>query len=96
VIQQAILQVLPPILDPEFSESSYGSRPKRSAHGAIRQVKTIVKSGYRTVVDVDLGKFFDSVNHGVLMARVAQRVTDQVIGFDWTIPESRGVGREYD
>jgi RNA-directed DNA polymerase len=79
VIQQAILQVLTPIFDPEFSESSYGSRPKRSAHGAIRQVKTIVKSGYRIVVDIDLEKFFDSVNHDVLIARVAQKVTDKVL-----------------
>jgi RNA-directed DNA polymerase len=79
VIQQAILQVLTPIFDPEFSESSYGSRPKRSAHGAIRQVKTIVKSGYRMVVDIDLEKFFDSVNHDVVMAKVAQKVTDKVL-----------------
>ena len=58
VIQQAILQVLTPIFDPGFSESSFGSRPKRSAHGAIRQVKTVVKAGYRCAVDLDLEKFF--------------------------------------
>jgi RNA-directed DNA polymerase len=57
VIQQAILQVLTPIFDPGFSESSFGSRPKRSAHGAIRQVKTFVKAGYRYGVDLDLEKF---------------------------------------
>jgi RNA-directed DNA polymerase len=79
VIQQSILQVLTPVFDPEFSESSYGSRPKRSAHRAIRQVKTVIKSGYRIVVDIDLEKFFDSVNRDVLMARVAQKVADKVL-----------------
>ncbi len=77
VIQQAILQVLSPIFDPGFSESSYGSRPKRSAHGAIRQVKTAVKAGYRYAVDLDLEKFFDTVNHDVLMSRIARKVTDK-------------------
>jgi RNA-directed DNA polymerase len=79
VIQQAILQVLTPIFDPGFSESSFGSRPKRSAHGAIRQVKTFVKAGYRYAVDLDLEKFFDTVNHDVLMSRIARKVTDKVL-----------------
>jgi RNA-directed DNA polymerase len=79
VIQQAILQVLTPLFDPEFSESSYGCRPQRSAHGAIVQVKAIVKSGYRVVVDLDLEKFFDSVNHDVLISRIAHKVTDKVL-----------------
>jgi len=79
VIQQAILQVLTPIFDPGFSESSYGSRPKRSAHGAIRQVKTIVKGGYRYAVDLDLEQFFDTVNHDVLMSRIARKVSDKVL-----------------
>lgn len=79
VIQQAILQVLTPIFDPEFSESSFGSRPKRSAHGAIRQVKTRIKTGYRYGVDLDLEKFFDTVNHDVLMSRIARKVTDKVL-----------------
>ncbi|MGI0484738.1 group II intron reverse transcriptase/maturase [Pantanalinema rosaneae CENA516] len=79
VIQQAILQVLSPIFDPGFSESSFGSRPKRSAHGAIRQVKTVVKAGYRYAVDLDLEKFFDTVNHDVLMSRIARKVTDKVL-----------------
>lgn len=79
VIQQAILQVLSPIFESEFSESSYGSRPKRSAHGAIRQVKTIVKMGYRYAVDLDLEKFFDTVNHDVLMSRIARKVTDKLL-----------------
>lgn len=79
VIQQAILQMLTPIFDPGFSESSYGSRPKRSAQVAIRQVKTFVKEGYRYAVDLDLEKFFDTVNHDVLMSRIARRVTDKVL-----------------
>jgi RNA-directed DNA polymerase len=79
VIQQAILQVLTPIFDPGFSESSYGSRPKRSAHGAIRQVKTYIKAGYSIAVDLDLEKFFDTVNHDGLMSRLARKVTDKVL-----------------
>jgi RNA-directed DNA polymerase len=79
VIQQAILQVLTPIFDPGFSESSYGSRPHRSAHGAIQQVKTIVKAGYRIAVDLDLEKFFDTVHHDVLISRVARKVADKVL-----------------
>jgi RNA-directed DNA polymerase len=79
VIQQAILQVLTPMFDPAFSESSYGSRPHRSAHGAIQQVKTIVKAGHRIAVDLDLEKFFDTVNHDVLMSRVARNVPDKVL-----------------
>ena len=79
VIQQAMLQVLTPIFDPEFSESSYGSRPHRSAHGAIFQVKAFIKAGYRGAVDLDLEKFFDQVNHDVLMSRVARKVTDKVL-----------------
>lgn len=87
VIQQAILQVFTPIFDPEFNafgnaartEFSFGCRPKRSAHGAVRQVKTFVKAGYRQVVDLDLEKFFVPVNHDVLMARVARKVTDKVL-----------------
>ncbi|MCY7277334.1 MAG: group II intron reverse transcriptase/maturase [Phormidesmis sp. CAN_BIN44] len=79
VIQQAILQVLTPMFDPAFSESSYGSRPQRSAHGAIQQVKTMVKAGHRIVVDLDLEKFFDTVNHDVLMSRVARKVSDKVL-----------------
>jgi RNA-directed DNA polymerase len=87
VIQQAILQVLTPIFDPSFNafgnaartEFSFGCRPKRSAHGAIRQVKAFVKAGHRQVVDLDLEKFFDTVNHDVLMARVARKVTDKVL-----------------
>ncbi|MEO1211826.1 MAG: group II intron reverse transcriptase/maturase [Cyanobacteria bacterium J06638_20] len=79
VIQQAILQVLTPIFDPDFSESSYGSRPKRSAHGAIKQVKAYLKAGYRIAVDLDLEKFFDTVQHDVLMARVGWKVHNKVL-----------------
>ena len=79
VIQQAILQVLTPIFDPEFSESSFGSRPKRSAHGAIKQIKGYLKEGYRIAVDLDLEKFFDTVCHDVLMARVSRKVHDKVL-----------------
>jgi len=77
VIQQAIAQVMTPIFDPEFSDSSYGFRPKRSAHGALRQVKADIKSGYRIAVDLDLAKFFDNVDHDILMARVARRIGDK-------------------
>lgn len=79
VIQQAISQVLTPLFDPEFSEFSFGCRPQRSAHGAIKQVKDYVKQGYRGVVDLDLEKFFDTVNHDVLMARVARKVRDKTL-----------------
>jgi RNA-directed DNA polymerase len=77
VIQQAIAQVLMPIFDPGFSESSFGFRPKRSAHGALRQVQGHIRAGYRIAVDLDLAKFFDNVQHDILMARVARKVGDK-------------------
>lgn len=77
VIQQAIGQVLMPIFDADFSESSFGFRPGRSAHGALRQVQQHISEGYRIAVDLDLEKFFDKVNHDVLMARVARKVGDK-------------------
>lgn len=77
VIQQAILQVLSPIFEPSFSDSSYGSRPKRSAHGAIKQAKQIIKAGYRICVDLDIEKFFDTVQHDTLMSRIARKVKDK-------------------
>lgn len=77
VIQQAIAQVMTPIFDPAFSESSYGFRPKRSAHGALKQVKADIQAGYRIAVDLDLAKFFDNVDHDILMARVARRIGDK-------------------
>lgn len=79
LIQQAIAQVLGPIFDPGFSESSFGFRPRRSAHGALRQVQAFLRAGYRIAVDLDIEKFFDRVNHDVLMVRVARKVTDRRI-----------------
>lgn len=75
-IQQAVAQVLQPLFDPHFSAFSFGFRPGRSAHGAIRQAQHYVQSGRRIVVDVDLAKFFDRVNHDILMERVARVVKD--------------------
>jgi RNA-directed DNA polymerase len=77
LIQQAILQVLTPIFDPGFSESSFGFRPKRSAHGAIKQAQQSIREGYRHGVDRDLAKFFDKVQHDVLLARVSRKVRDK-------------------
>ena len=79
LIQQALLQVLTPIFDPSFSESSYGFRPGRSAHQAVLQARKHMAAGYRWVVDMDLEKFFDLVNHDVLMARVARRIEDKAV-----------------
>jgi RNA-directed DNA polymerase len=76
-LQQAILQVLQPIFDPTFSEHSYGFRPGRRAHDAVCQAQRYVQSGRRWVVDVDLEKFFDRVNHDVLLARLAKRIGDK-------------------
>jgi RNA-directed DNA polymerase len=77
LIQQAIAQVLGPIFDPEFSESSCGFRPGRSAHDGVRQVKKFIKQGCKIAVDLDLAKFFDRVDHDILMSRVSRRVTDK-------------------
>ena len=77
LIQQALNQVLSPIFDSNFSQSSYGFRPGRSAHQAVRQAQAYVASGKRWVVDIDLEKFFDRVNHDILMSRVARRVSDK-------------------
>lgn len=79
LIQQALLQVLQPLIDPSFSESSYGFRPGRRAHDAVRQAQRHVQDGYRVVVDVDLEKFFDQVNHDILMERLARRVNDKAV-----------------
>src|SRR6478609_7013933 len=77
LIQQALLQVLQKQWDPTFSEHSYGFRPGRSAHQAVAQAQRYIAAGYSVVVDLDLEKFFDRVNHDGLMARVAARVTDK-------------------
>lgn len=76
-IGQAILQVLTPIFDPHFSDHSYGFRPKRSAHMAIKRAQSYIQAGHRWVVDMDLEKFFDRVNHDILMSRVARRINDK-------------------
>jgi RNA-directed DNA polymerase len=78
VIQQASAQVLGPILDPEFSASSFGLRPGRSAHQAVRQIQGYIKAGSTVAVDLDRAKFFDRVNHDTLMTRVARRGRDKV------------------
>jgi RNA-directed DNA polymerase len=77
LIQQAIYQALMPVFDPGFSEFSYGFRLGRSAHEAVRKVREYIREGYRAAVDMDLSRFFDSVNHDVLMHRVAKRVRDK-------------------
>ena len=80
-IQQALLQVLQPQFDPTFSEHSYGFRPGRRAHDAVCQAQKYIQEGRRWVVDVDLEKFFDRVNHDVLMGRLARRISDtRVLG----------------
>ena len=77
VIQQAIAQVLTPIIDPTFSSASYGFRPQRSAHDAVKQVRSYIEQGYRVTIDVDLSKFFDTVDHDILMARLSRHVNDK-------------------
>jgi RNA-directed DNA polymerase len=76
LIQQALLQVLQPIVDPTLSEHSYGFRPGRRAHDAVLAAQSYVQSGRRVVVDVDLEKFFDRVNHDILISRLQKRIED--------------------
>lgn len=76
-IQQAMMQVLQARWDASFSDSSYGFRPGRSAHQAVKQAHEYIRAGYHWVVDLDLEKFFDRVNHDVLMNRIAKRVSDK-------------------
>jgi RNA-directed DNA polymerase len=77
LIQQGLLQVLTPIFEPHFSEASFGFRPGRSAHQAVKRAEAFVAEGYEWVVDLDIEKFFDRVNHDMLMARVARKVADK-------------------
>jgi group II intron reverse transcriptase/maturase len=80
-IQQALQQALTPIFDPGFSDSSYGFRPGRRAHDAVRAARSYIQAGYKWVVDLDLEKFFDRVNHDRLLARLARKVNDaRVLG----------------
>ncbi|MGV1352858.1 group II intron reverse transcriptase/maturase [Klebsiella pneumoniae] len=79
LIQQALLQVLQPLIDPTFSEHSHGFRPGRSAHDAVKAARAYVQSGKRVVVDVDLAKFFDRVNHDILVDRLKKRIPDTAV-----------------
>jgi group II intron reverse transcriptase/maturase len=79
MVQQAVLQVLEPIFEPTFHASSHGFRPKRGAHTAVAEATGHLRSGYQTVVDLDLAKFFDHVHHQRLLARLAERVKDERI-----------------
>lgn len=79
MIQQALLQKLSPIFDPHFSQWSFGFRPERSAHDAVKASQAHMAAGYRWVVDMDLEKFFDRVNHDILMSRLARRIADKEI-----------------
>jgi RNA-directed DNA polymerase len=79
MIQQALHQVLSPIFDPTFSDASFGFRPGRGAHDAVQRAREHIAAGYRWVVDLDLAKFFDTVNHDVLMRLVAKRVKDKSV-----------------
>jgi RNA-directed DNA polymerase len=93
VIQQAISQVLTPIFDPCFSHESYGFRPNRSARQAIRKVEKDVREGYGYAVDLDLEKFFDTVDHDILMSRVARKARDKgLLRRIGEIPARRGGG----
>jgi len=79
LIQQALNQVLQRHFDPRFSDESFGFRPKRSAHQAIERAREHIAAGYRWVVDMDLEKFFDRVNHDILMSRLARHIEDKRI-----------------
>lgn len=79
LIQQALHQVLSPVFEPGFSESSYGFRPGRNAGQAVLKAREYVEAGHRWVVDIDLEAFFDRVNHDMLMARVARQVKDKQV-----------------
>jgi RNA-directed DNA polymerase len=79
LIQQALLQVLQPLIDPTFSDHSHGFRPGRNAHDAVKAARAYVQSGKRVVVDVDLAKFFDRVNHDILMDRLKRRIPDTAV-----------------
>ena len=83
LIQQALLQVLQPLIDPTFSEHSHGFRPGRRAHDAVKAAREYVQAGKRVVVDVDLAKFFDRVNHDILIDRLGKRIDDA--GVIWLV-----------
>jgi group II intron reverse transcriptase/maturase len=79
MVQQAIMQILQPIFEPSFSDSSYGFRPGRSAHQAIVRAKEYYDEGYTSVVDIDLAKYFDTVNHDILLGLVSREVKDKAV-----------------
>jgi group II intron reverse transcriptase/maturase len=79
MVQQAVVQVLQPIFEQTFSDSSYGFRPRRSAHQAIRRAKQYYEEGYTYVVDLDLEKYFDTVNHDLLIRMVRETVKDEAV-----------------
>jgi len=79
LIQQALLQVLQPLIDPTFSDHSHGFRSGRRAHDAVKAARAYVQSGKRVVVDVDLAKFFDRVNHDILIDRLKRRIDDAAV-----------------
>ena len=79
LIQQALLQVLTPIFDPKFSPLSFGFRPGRSAHDAVKTARSFIRQGFRFVVDMDLEKFFDRVNHDILLAKLANVISDKPV-----------------
>ncbi len=78
-VQQAIHQVIEKVVDPTFSDSSFGFRPKRSAHDAMRKAKEYYEKGYRTVVDIDMKQYFDTVNHDKLMYHVEEHIKDPIV-----------------
>ncbi len=79
LIQQAILQIISPIYEKKFSNSSFGFRPKRSAHQALKQSEKYINDGNRYVVDMDMEKFFDTVNHDRLMKRMTEDIKDKIL-----------------
>ncbi len=79
MLQQALVQVLEPIFEPTFSDNSYGFRPNRNAHQAIKRAKEYYEEGYTQVVDIDLAKYFDTVNHDILMDMIAEKVKDKLV-----------------
>ncbi|WP_434340633.1 group II intron reverse transcriptase/maturase [Motilimonas cestriensis] len=79
VIQQAISQVMSPYFEPQFSDHSYGYRPQKRASQAVNHVQSCVKQGYKTAVDIDLSKFFNEVNHDLLMNRIGRKIKDKAL-----------------
>jgi len=77
LIQQAMAQILTPIYENKFSDSSYGFRPGRNAHQAVKQAREYIENGYKWVVDIDIEKFFDRVNHDILMALLSKDISDK-------------------